>query len=79
VQCLMFLCIFCSGRGRFGHRWTQLNVCSVREQVYVVDNYQRRAINSVALFYKYGFDFADVRVSIRPGEVDLLPEGPALV
>jgi hypothetical protein len=50
----------------------------VCEQVYVVDNYQRRAINSVSLFYKYGFDFADVRVSVRPGEIDLLPEGPAL-
>jgi hypothetical protein len=56
-----------------------MNVCFVSEQVYVVDNYQRRAINSVSLFYKYGFDFADVRVSARPGEIDLLPEGPALV
>lgn len=47
-------------------------------QVYVVDNYQRRPINSIGVFTKHGFDFDDVKVAVQPGLVALLPLGPPL-
>jgi hypothetical protein len=50
----------------------------VNGQVYVVDDYQRRPINSLGAFTKYGFDFSDVKVTALPGLVALLPLGAPL-